>query len=139
MTQQSTNTRKYAKGNKASIEALALAIHNKLKKEKGYIAHRWAVPEEDVDGNHFIPLIDVLPIPEGVTVVDKVERKGDNFIEVITGGKNSFVEIINDDVYLYQFTDKDGRAYFDNVNEGEYECIVEGVKHKVTTGQTYRI
>jgi hypothetical protein len=68
----------YAKSkDKKAIESLNEAIHQRLQEigKSRYIAENWAVLQQDIDDDWFIPVIIIVDIPDGVEIVETIELK----------------------------------------------------------------
>ena len=66
----------YAKSkDKQAIESLNEAIHKRLQEigKSKYIAENWAVLQQDINNDWFIPVIMIVDIPENVEIVEQIE------------------------------------------------------------------
>lgn len=60
-------------GSKDKIDALNQSIQSALSAQKGYVADIWDIPKITISGEWCIAWVNVVPLPEGCTIVDTVE------------------------------------------------------------------
>lgn len=76
----------YAKSkDKKAIESLNTAIHQRLQEvgKSKYIAENWAVLQQDINDDWFIPVIIIVDIPENVEIVETIELKEEEDLDEI--------------------------------------------------------